>query len=176
MKTLAEWLKAHPRVSAQMFERNCNKATGSGRFEEVCGFCLASHYFKEKTPKICRFCRAPIRETRSISDLPEVLNQRWRLVYKLNQLGSPRPILSHISDAEERTAEPKKGRTKRNLATLNPFEDKCWVFAFNYYLDRGKSQREADKLAWEDLQVQFPRLPKYDGCKPSYGVRQKKSK
>ncbi len=166
MKTLVEWLESHPRVSAQMFERNYNKATGSGRFEEVCGFCLASHYFKEKAPKICKFCRAPIRGTRSISDLPEVLTQRWRLVYKLNQLGSPRPILSTIQDSKESVAMARKRRGPKNLARLNPFEDKCWVFAFNYYLDRGKSEREADRLAWEDLQVQFPRLRKYDGCEP----------
>jgi hypothetical protein len=165
MKTLAEWLKAHPRVSAQMFERNYNKASGSGRFEEVCGFCLASHYFTDKPRKICKFCRAPIRETRSISDLPEVLNQRWRLVYKLNQLGSPRPILSGIQDANKKGTMSRERRPPKNLASLNPFEEKCWVFAFNYYLDRGKTESEADKLAWLDLQTQFPRLRSYDGSR-----------
>jgi hypothetical protein len=64
----------------------------------------------------------------------------------------------------------KGGKIKR--AVLNPYEDKCWVFAYCYYLDRGKSETEADKLAWLDLQAQFPRLRKYQGCAVSYGREQ----
>ena len=65
---------------------------------------------------------------------------------------------------------------KRRLATLNPYEDKCWVFAFCYYMDRGKTELQADKLAWRDLREEFPRLRKYDGCKPSYGMNFAKSR
>jgi len=66
----------------------------------------------------------------------------------------------------------KRGRKKKLLATLNPYEDKCWVFAFCYYLDRGKTKKRADELAWEDLQEQFQRLRKFDGCRVSYGSEQ----
>jgi hypothetical protein len=54
----------------------------------------------------------------------------------------------------------------RRLATLTPFEDKCWVFAFCYYLDQVKTDLQADKLAWRDLRLEFPRLRQYDGCRP----------
>jgi hypothetical protein len=79
MKTVAEWLKKHPGVKTRMFERNYKKETGSGRFEAVCGFCLASHYFNRKPAHECQFCRAPFRDARSISNLPQVLKWRWRL-------------------------------------------------------------------------------------------------
>lgn len=80
MKTVAEWLKKHPRVRARMFERNYKKESGSGKFETVCGFCLASHYFRGRARRNCRFCGAPLREAGSISTLPEVLGQRWRII------------------------------------------------------------------------------------------------
>jgi hypothetical protein len=80
MKTVAEWIRKHPAVKARMFERNYKKETGFGRFEAVCGFCLASHYFRAKLRHNCRFCAAPFREARSISRLPEIFAQRWRLV------------------------------------------------------------------------------------------------
>jgi len=79
MKTVAEWVKKHPGVKARMFERNYKKQSGSGRFEAVCGFCLASHYFRSGLRKNCSFCRAPFREARFISRLPEILAQRWRI-------------------------------------------------------------------------------------------------
>ncbi len=41
METLAQWLKAHPQVDAEMFESNHQKKAGSGSQETVCGFCLA---------------------------------------------------------------------------------------------------------------------------------------
>jgi hypothetical protein len=80
MKTVAEWLEKHPGVKARMFERNYRKESGSGKFEAVCGFCLASHFFRNGLRNNCRFCLAPFRETRSISRLPEVLSQSWRVV------------------------------------------------------------------------------------------------
>lgn len=80
MKTVAQWLEKRPGVKARMFERNYRKATGSGRFEVVCGFCLASHYFKNRPRKYCKFCGGPFREARSISTFPEILAQRWRIV------------------------------------------------------------------------------------------------
>jgi len=79
MKTVAKWLEKHPGVKARMFGRNYKKETGSGQFEVVCGFCLASHYFKRKPARECLFCRAPFRDARSISNLPQVLKWHWRL-------------------------------------------------------------------------------------------------
>jgi hypothetical protein len=58
---------------------------------------------------------------------------------------------------------PKK---REQLATLTPLEDKCWTFAFLYYLDLGFSDLGADRKAWRDVQMDFPRLRNYDGCKP----------
>jgi hypothetical protein len=54
MKTVAEWIKKHPGVKATMFERNYKKESGSGGFEAVCGFCLASHYFRKRLRSKCR--------------------------------------------------------------------------------------------------------------------------
>jgi hypothetical protein len=92
MKTVAEWIKKYPGVNIRMFERNYKKESGSGKHEAVCGFCLASHCFRGKLRRNCRFCGAPFREARSISSLPEILGQRWRLVQPA--LVSPRNALS----------------------------------------------------------------------------------
>lgn len=80
MKTVAEWLEKHPRVKTRMFERNYKKESGSGKLEAVCGFCLASHYFRRKLRPNCRFCTAPFREGGTISTLPQIMSQRWRLI------------------------------------------------------------------------------------------------
>lgn len=80
MRTVAEWIAKHPNVKARMFERNYKKESGSGKFEAVCGFCLASHYFRNRLRKNCRFCLAPFREARLISGLEEVASQRFRLL------------------------------------------------------------------------------------------------
>ena len=79
MKTVAEWLEKHPGVKARMFERNYKKESGSGGLEAVCGFCLASHRFRGALRRKCGFCSAPFREARTISNLPELLSQRWRI-------------------------------------------------------------------------------------------------
>jgi hypothetical protein len=166
MKTLPDWLKRHPNVKARMFERNYRKQRGSGEFEIVCGFCLASHRFRSRHPRICVFCQAPIRAARSISDLPEVLNQLWRLVSpaKTRSLGKQ----THMG--RERVSKSKPASRAlvpgRKLARMSPYEDKCWVFALCYWLDRGKTDEEAGRLAWRDIQLEFPRLQKYEGCKP----------
>lgn len=56
---------------------------------------------------------------------------------------------------------------KKRLATLTPYEDKCWVFAFRYHRDVGKQgDAEADRRAWRDIRREFPRLMRYDGCLP----------
>jgi hypothetical protein len=80
MNTIAEWLEKHPDVKAGMFERNYKKQSGSGKFEATCGFCLASHYFKIEPRRSCKFCGASFRGSRAISNLSEILGQRWRLI------------------------------------------------------------------------------------------------
>lgn len=51
-------------------------------------------------------------------------------------------------------------------ALLTPEEDKAWVYAFNYWLDEGDTEEEADIHAWEEMQQVFPRLAEFDGCLP----------
>jgi hypothetical protein len=75
MKTLTAWIKAHPGIDVLAFERNHHKSFGFGEHEEVCGFCLASHYFDLEPPEFCKFCRAPIQNTFAISDLPEIVTR-----------------------------------------------------------------------------------------------------
>ncbi len=60
-------------------------------------------------------------------------------------------------------------QTKKNekrIARLTPLENRCWVFAFCFYLTKGMTNLHADHLAWRDLQMEFPRLRKYHGCLP----------
>lgn len=57
-------------------------------------------------------------------------------------------------------------RGKGRRARLSSYEDKCWVFAFCYYVDEGYTDLQADRLAWRDMCLEFPRLRTYDGCLP----------
>jgi len=77
MKTLAAWIKANPGVNALAFERNADKSFGFGRSEEVCGFCLASHYFDGEPPERCKFCRALLRESHVVANFPEITSRAY---------------------------------------------------------------------------------------------------
>jgi hypothetical protein len=57
------------------------------------------------------------------------------------------------------------GRKKRNLAVLTVAEEKAWEHAFAMFVGAGLSDSKADRLAWRDLQIEFPRLRAFDGCK-----------
>jgi len=57
----------------------------------------------------------------------------------------------------------RKRKNRRRLATLTPFEDKRWVFAFCFYVDDGYTDVRADRLAWRDMCADFPRLRGYAG-------------
>lgn len=58
-------------------------------------------------------------------------------------------------------------REKSRRARLNPDENKCWIFAFFYHRDVGKQgDTEADRRAWRDMRAEFPRLRRYEGCRP----------
>jgi hypothetical protein len=55
-------------------------------------------------------------------------------------------------------------RTLNSRAALSRHEDRCWVFAFCYYVDAGYTVRQADKFAWRDLCQEFRRLGRYVGA------------
>lgn len=52
------------------------------------------------------------------------------------------------------------------LAKLTPLEEKYWEQCFEYWVNEGKSDLNADKKAWEDMKKEFPRLRGFDGAKP----------
>jgi hypothetical protein len=52
----------------------------------------------------------------------------------------------------------------KHIAILTPEENHAWEFAFRFYLEEGKSDFQADKLAWRDLRLEFPRLKIFTGC------------
>ena len=54
----------------------------------------------------------------------------------------------------------------KKRAKLSVREDRQWVHYFCYYLLEGKTDSQADKLAWRDMLLEFPRLRSYDGCLP----------
>jgi hypothetical protein len=56
-------------------------------------------------------------------------------------------------------------KAQKRIATLTPEENHAWEFAFCFHLDAGKTDLQADKLAWRDLRLAFPRLPQFDGCR-----------
>ncbi|MGH9787893.1 MAG: hypothetical protein ACRD4U_04215 [Candidatus Acidiferrales bacterium] len=106
--TVQEWVAAHSGINALTFEANYDKSFGFGSFEEVCGFCLASHYFDGEPPKFCTFCRAPFEEARAISDLAQVKFQR----YSINPLELPSEKLGGLSLVEKTPGAGKHGRRK----------------------------------------------------------------
>lgn len=55
---------------------------------------------------------------------------------------------------------------KKKLATLTMIEDRYWVNYFEFYTNEGLTDTKAGQRAWKALQDDFPRLKKYDGCKP----------
>jgi hypothetical protein len=56
-------------------------------------------------------------------------------------------------------------KAKRKIATLTSEENHAWEFAFCFYLEDGKSDLQADRLAWRDLVLEFARLKKHDGSR-----------
>jgi hypothetical protein len=58
-----------------------------------------------------------------------------------------------------------KNQAKKR-ARLSIREDKQWVHYFCYYLNEDKTDLQADKLAWRDMLLEFPRLRNYAGCLP----------
>ena len=48
---------------------------------------------------------------------------------------------------------------------LTSEENHAWEFAFSFYLEKRKTDFRADRLAWRDLRLEFPRLKKHNGCR-----------
>jgi hypothetical protein len=91
MNTVAAWIKEHPRVNVLAFEQNFDKSSGFGGEEEVCGFCLASHYFDQRPPEFCRFCRAPLWATHVLSELAEITERTYDLGWLVREPEQPAP-------------------------------------------------------------------------------------
>ena len=58
-------------------------------------------------------------------------------------------------------------RKEPRKAILTPEEDRIWVFTFTNYLDEGRTEKQADRLTWREMQPLFPRLAEFDGCEAS---------
>jgi hypothetical protein len=56
-------------------------------------------------------------------------------------------------------------KTQKQIAKLTPKENHAWEFAFCFYREQTKTDLQADKLAWRDLRLEFPRLKNFAGCK-----------
>jgi hypothetical protein len=52
------------------------------------------------------------------------------------------------------------------LAKLTKAEDALWVQVFADAVNSGKAEAQADAEAWAAMRREFPRLQRYDGCKP----------
>jgi len=53
---------------------------------------------------------------------------------------------------------------KTTLAQLTTEEERARERALDFYRYVGKSEVDADRLAWADIQKGFPRLNGYDGA------------
>lgn len=51
-------------------------------------------------------------------------------------------------------------------AKLTKAENKFWTKVFEHAVNSGQSVSRADSEAWIALKREFPRLRKFDGCKP----------
>lgn len=56
-------------------------------------------------------------------------------------------------------------KKKIKICKLTKKQNKIWISAFSFYLDEGKNQSQADKLAFKDLIKEFPKLKKCDKIK-----------
>jgi hypothetical protein len=56
-------------------------------------------------------------------------------------------------------------KADKRIAVLNARENRAWEFAFCFHSDAGKTDLQADKLAWHSVRLEFPRLKKYAGCR-----------
>ena len=63
------------------------------------------------------------------------------------------------------TGDVKVSSMKKKLAQLTTEEERARERALDFYRYVGKSEVDADRLAWADIQKGFPRLMGYDSAK-----------
>jgi hypothetical protein len=85
---------------------------------------------------------------------------------KLDESGECPECMREVLDNAKRH---KAGIGKGGRAKLTPEEDRAWEEAFLLYLDEGKTDAQADRAAWKDVQQQFPRLREFSGAEKSRG-------
>jgi hypothetical protein len=54
---------------------------------------------------------------------------------------------------------------RKRIAKLTDEENYAWEFAFCFHREQCRTDLQADKLAWRDLRLEFPRLENFNGCR-----------
>ena len=62
-------------------------------------------------------------------------------------------------------SSPRKN--PRGKAKLTPEQNRVWEKAFQFHVDAGKSDSQADRAAWRDVAAEFPELKKFRGATPN---------
>lgn len=60
----------------------------------------------------------------------------------------------------------RPARDAKKLATFTEAEDRFWVETLNAAIESGKSDSEADQIAWRKTVARFPRLREFEGARP----------
>jgi hypothetical protein len=66
---------------------------------------------------------------------------------------------------KEAEAPPPQIASSRKIARLTLEEDRAMNKAWQLHMSNHKTVAEADRLAWEDICQEFPRLKEFDGAK-----------
>ena len=74
-----------------------------------------------------------------------------------------RALQAH-DDYVKHAIETKTDLSRPRIAVLTPEEDTAWTKAFEFYAANEVPDTEVDRLAWSELQEEFPRLRIFDGC------------
>jgi hypothetical protein len=72
-------------------------------------------------------------------------------------------LMKYLETAKDQKRAEEKLKKLPSKAVLTTEEDKAWNKAFEFYINQGYSDLKADERAWKDLQIEFPRLKKYEG-------------
>src|SRR5262249_32183193 len=92
---------------------------------------------------------------------------REEALRRKEQLEAAGHTVRMVVSAKGTKAENYSVYTRQNpkRAKLTPAEDRAWRKAFQFHVDAGKSDAQADRLAWRDVKKEFPRLKKFSGAK-----------
>lgn len=87
---------------------------------------------------------------------------------QVTSVGTVNMTMLNVSWEDGKDAPPAPAKVERlaakNLAKLTPAEESAWNKAFSMYVEEGIPDDQADKLAWDDLVEEFPRLKAFDGA------------